>query len=463
MKFYLLLVATISTSAAWAQWKGWGDLTAYPVQKNIHLLHTKDITGDGIPDITALPTAADEQFSILKGKGNGNFYAEKVLAKNTNYQLSDIADLDKDGYPELVISSYWDNGFRIYPGNAVNSFAQSTYYATGVHGRALKCVDINKDGFTDIVAVTSGSGRTIHLHVFINKGNGQFYEKKTFPSVLDTSKDIFIIDKNNDGLLDIAVSSSFAWVLFFMQTPSGDFEAKYWPTNTMAQVAFNDLDKDGKTDMLLLYTSFDNTPGSDSLVVKRNTGDTSFASSIVITQIAQHHIRPTFIKLADINRDGHADIFLNHCDEEGYSTDTLYYLLGTGNFTFGNPVPIRLPDTLLTLELADMNADNYPDLVVSTSNNTVYVALNNKAVPGNEPVTDIRIYPNPAHAHLYIDGLKNNSYTIRLYSSTGSLVFSKTSNTANTQIPLWQFASGIYFVHIITGDKREVVKQVVIK
>lgn len=61
----------------------------------------------------------------------------------------------------------------------------------------------------DIVSTTSGLGQTISLHVFVGKGDGTFENKRTYPSVLDTSKDIFITDQNNDGRRDVAVSSSF--------------------------------------------------------------------------------------------------------------------------------------------------------------------------------------------------------------------------------------------------------------
>lgn len=462
MKLIILLVLLTGTSAVCAQWKGWGKLTAYPVQKNMHLLHTKDITGDGIPDITALPTASEDFFSVLKGNGNGSFSREKTFTRQVNYMPGDIADLNKDGYPELVISSYWDNGFRVYNGNPANNFIQSTYYATGMHNRALKCTDINKDGLTDIVTVTSGSWRTIHLHVFINTGNGSFKEKQTFASVLDTSKDLFIIDKNNDGLPDIAVSSSFAWVLFFMQTPDGNFEPRYWPTNSMAQVTFGDADKDGKEDLFLLYTSFDNNPGSDSLVIQRNTGGSSFASSIVVPQLAQYHVRSTIIRLADINNDGYKDIFVNHCDPEGNITDTLYYLLATGPFSFGAPVAIQLPAPLLTMELADLNADGYADLVVSTNNKTIYVALGNKTENNTDQSPDIRTYPNPAHTSLHIDGLSGSRCTISVFDSKGVLCFSQTTTAATVAVPVQQYAAGIYFIRIADSNKKGITRQVIV-
>ena len=200
-------------------------------------MHTKDITGDGKRDLTVFFSASHPSFVILQGLGNGGFLSPLQLPKEEKYFLSDIADLNEDGKPDLVIASYWNNGLKIYFGKGSNQFSEGVYMATGVHGRNVRCVDINRDGHVDIVASTSGSGQTISLHVFLGRGNGSFQAKQSFLSVLDTARELYIIDKNNDGRLDVIVSSSFPWFVMFLQQTDGSFQPSYHPTFTTAQLA----------------------------------------------------------------------------------------------------------------------------------------------------------------------------------------------------------------------------------
>lgn len=214
-KIITLLIVLTYTITCLAQWKGFTSYQAYHVANVVNLIHTKDISGDGLPDLTVMYNAGQPNWGILKGIGNGQFANIIHQAKEDNYFLSDIADFNRDGYPDMVISSYWNNGITIWFGQSSGQLAKGSYLYTGTHGRAVKCVDINKDGIMDIVSTTSGSGRTISLHVFVGKGDGSFETKRTYPSLLDTCKEIFITDQNADGRWDVVVSSSFPWVLIF--------------------------------------------------------------------------------------------------------------------------------------------------------------------------------------------------------------------------------------------------------
>ncbi len=453
MKPFLLIVCnSLLSFTLLAQWKGFTTFSAYPVSDPVNLFHTKDITGDGMADVTILYSASHLKMGFLTGKDNGQFYAEQTFDKEENYFLSDMADLNGDGLVDMVISSYWANGFKIFLGKGTGQFSEGVYVATGVHGRAVKCVDINKDGKTDIVSVTSGSGNTISLHVFIGKGDGSFLPKKTFPSVLDTSKDIFITDKNGDGLPDVAVSSSFPWLVIFYQMPEGNFVPGYVPTYTPARINFHDFDKDGRQDLLLLYSSYDNTSGSDSMVIKLNTGNDGFSDAIKITQFQQAKLRPYNVQIADVNDDGHADIFMNHTDMEGYSTDTLFYMLGGGNLSFNSPQSIVMPAKIAAFDLADLNADGKKDLIVSCSSKNLYVSLNSLAEADEFP-SEIMVYPNPARSFIRLKGLPPDTKTISVYNASGHLV-NRYQQWTNNQFSTANLSAGIYFIQITTDNQR---------
>ena len=445
-KIYTLLFLFI-TLASSAQWNGFQPVRTYSVADVANLIHTKDITGDGVPDLAALYSAHNTNWEILQGNGAGHFTPLLSQQKEDNYQLSDIADLNRDGHPDMVISSYWNNGFTIWWGVGGGQLTKGPYMHTGTHGRAVKCVDINKDGIMDIVSTTSGSGRTIHLHVFIGRGDGTFQPKQTFASVLDTCKELFITDQNNDGRWDVAVSSSFPWIVIFIQQAEGTFVPTYHPTFQAARPAIADVNNDGKEDLVLLYASFDNVPGSDSLIIKLNNGSDYHSLSIRVQAFENSKIRPYQVRAADINKDGNADLLFNHTDMDGEPTDTLYYMLGKGNAQFDNPVALKMPDKVAYIALADVNADQWVDLIVSCANKTINVGLNHKATAEYEE-KPVQVYPNPAVTLFYVKAPIKAAHALRLYNAAGQLV--KEETTASTVTPIYTYGllPGIYYLQV---------------
>lgn len=453
-QYYLFIAFTLTSISGLAQWAGWKSHSAYAVPQPVHLLHVKDITGDQTPDLVAFFTAAESSFAILKGKGDGSFYAPQQVAKEDNYHLSDVADLNRDGYPDLVISSYWNNGFKIYYGKGNNLFTEGVFMHTGVHGRDIKCVDINKDGYMDIVATTSGSGHTISLHVFLGKGDGSFHTKRSYPSVLDTSKDIYILDKNSDGLLDVVVSSSFPWFVMFLQQSDGSFVPKYQPTYTTAQLAFDDLNDDGKVDAILMYSSFDNDPGSDSIVIRLNTGDSSFGPGRKLNLFAERGMRPAFFRMADVNNDGNSDLLFNHLDAEGFPTDTVFYMLGKANLEFAQPAYLVMPAAVTQMQAGDLNGDGYPEWIISCADAKLYVVANGGNM-ATDPKSSFEIFPNPARGSIKLKTTFDHAYEVKLYSADGRLAKAWHFTMPVNNLNIAGLSAGIYFLEVTSKKERK--------
>jgi hypothetical protein len=449
----LLVLAMCIMLSVPAQWKGFAAFESYSVKRNINLLHIKDITADGIPDILSLYTAGDTELGLMKGIGHGKFSVEQNFPKADNYFPSDLADLNRDGFIDLVISSYWANGFTIHWGNGSGAFSPGEFIPTGVHGKEIICTDINKDGIADIVAATSGSGRPIYLHVFIGRGDGSFHPKKSYPSLLDTSKEIFITDKNNDGLPDIIISSSFPWLLIWYQQPDGNFEAKYIPLGTTARAGIADFNKDGREDLLLYYSSFDNDPNSDSIVIKLNNGDSTYSNSIPVTMPADIKIRPFELRIADINKDGYADLFIGHINEAGYRTDTIYCIMGDINMRFNTPQPVVLPAAVSTFTLADIDDDGVEDLIAACNNQHLYVSFN-KLFDSQNTVSGIQLYPNPANNVLHIRDLKSRNKSMIVYNAAGQKIYQLNSKDQVSTLFTNRLPAGMYYLAIQMPSER---------
>jgi hypothetical protein len=68
-------------------------------------------------------------------------------------------------------------------------------------------------------------------------------------------------------------------------------------------------------------------------------------------------------------------------------------------------------------------------------------------------ITDISIYPDPAHNYLIIRNIQNLHY-INIQSITGTTVWSgRFAGEQNVEVPVANLSDGIYIIHIRTSDK----------
>lgn len=134
-------------------------------------------------------------------------------------------------------------------------------------------------------------------------------------------------------------------------------------------------------------------------------------------------------------------------------------MLGKCNLVFDDPVQVILPGKLVKMKLVDINADNYPDWIISCTNNIVAVALNKKEA-GNVPVNDMRLYPNPSGGWVYIEGLNNEQYDARIYNLPGSLVKQFKITGPSASIDVKHLPQGLYFL-VIKSRKQRLVRKLV--
>src|SRR5581483_11793742 len=101
-------------------------------------------------------------------------------------------------------------------------------------------------------------------------------------------------------------------------------------------------------------------------------GDGTFQSGIAVP-VGKNVIS---IDVADFNADGKADLAVAHF----YPSDSVSVLLGNGNATFQPPADFVMGMTPLFISTADFNGDGKPDLAV-VNQNSISVFLNNVLAP----------------------------------------------------------------------------------
>jgi hypothetical protein len=129
-----------------------------------------DVDGDGKADIVLAPVSnadAPATLTIFYGNGDATFQTPIALPINREYSQVTIADVNRDGLPDLVMTDGSAVAVKINQGN--RTFDSESDYVAGRSLSALNVVDVNGDGYPDIV-VANTAGTTVT--VLFNQPNG---------------------------------------------------------------------------------------------------------------------------------------------------------------------------------------------------------------------------------------------------------------------------------------------------
>ena len=234
--------------------------------------------------------------------------------------------------------------------------------------------DLNGDGIPDLAATgVNGVG------VMLGTGNGTFSPRIDF-SAGAQSQDLAAGDFNGDGRIDLAVSLISPEFSLALLTGNGNgtFNAPVTFDNTAAQddspaIVATDLDNDGRLDVVLAHAlSCFVTPCvvARNITVMLGLGDGTFQAPFEI-DVGTGMSR---IAVGDFNSDGIKDLGIAGDQSQ------VYVLLGIGNGSFLKQPTITLTaDTLgvdgTDIDVADLNGDTIPDLVVAIALNGSRTAI----------------------------------------------------------------------------------------
>ncbi len=125
----------------------------------------KDFNNDGLPDIMALITQANEQLTLFTNAGNFNFRITTLLRFPPVYGSSyfELADFNQDGKDDIIYSN-GDNadyssilkpyhGIRIYLNEGFNQFKESFFFPMNGASQTLTN-DYDDDGDLDIAIIS---------------------------------------------------------------------------------------------------------------------------------------------------------------------------------------------------------------------------------------------------------------------------------------------------------------------
>ena len=268
-----------------------------------------DLDGDGLPDL--LIGKAGQFRSYLNHDGKRWLPAMDWRDASPSVSLSDkgvqMADLDADGAPDLVVKSGTD-AFRYFPRPDRNHFGAPVAIATvpsfSFEDENVRLADMDGDRRTDVV-VTTKSG----IAVGYNRGGTDFTEPAVVGVVDDSEELLFsnghtsLCDVNGDRVEDLCSLHS-GGMAYWLGRGRGKFErgepAEGVPEfDVSAPYQLADIDGDGWVDLVRV--------GAAGVDVALAVGEGHFAKVRTIDGVPERG-PATAIEFADMNASGTLDI-----------------------------------------------------------------------------------------------------------------------------------------------------------
>jgi protein involved in polysaccharide export with SLBB domain/outer membrane lipoprotein SlyB len=144
-----------------------------PIKINKYLnLEAADVNADGHMDIIAANSTEDNKagIQVWLGNGQGGWYVESGPTTLGRYMGVAVADLNKDGFPDLIGAGWGLRGsVRVWLGDGTGKWTATPPVSVGNY-YGVSTGDLNGDGNLDILAAAYQSG----IHIFQGDGQGNF-------------------------------------------------------------------------------------------------------------------------------------------------------------------------------------------------------------------------------------------------------------------------------------------------
>ncbi len=186
-----------------------------------------DVNGDGHLDLLVVNQCASSSscdnggtVSVLLGNGDGTFQTAVSYNSGGEYAYSiAAADVNGDGYPDLLVANQCANssnclngGASVLLGNGDGTFqAAVTYNSGGEYAFSVAVADVNGDGHPDLLVAndcaSSSNCSNGTLSVLLGNGDGTFQAAVSYNSGDLYAKSVAVADVNGDGYPDLLVAS----------------------------------------------------------------------------------------------------------------------------------------------------------------------------------------------------------------------------------------------------------------
>lgn len=351
-----------------------------------------DLNGDGIADLVFVNTKANHiedapiDSYIYTGDDKGHFSRDRRIGL-TSVQANDAttADLNGDGYPEVLLVGDGRRQGKEVEGsllywNGPGGFAKKPFSFPLLGGRGSAVADLNRDGYLDVVLsnpFTKSMPEYPEHHTFVFWGGADGYDPKRFHAFATPhAYRFYLADFDRDGYLDMAAGENYLSRLsVYWGNAQGKFSADArmeLPTNLCNTVNAADLDGDGYIDILAGSKGSRENAEEPAFVYWGGPAQNRDTRAGVFS-VDRRTPLPTSAGsrscISDFNKDGKLDVCLTNYLGNKTRRFPTYIYWGDGR-RFAALTRTEIPFEAGSGSIsADMNRDGWPDLAIVSHKN----------------------------------------------------------------------------------------------
>lgn len=397
-----------------------------------------DFNRDTNPDVIC--SASDGNLIAFAGMGTGGFRAPATIAVGLPVGEMAPADMNGDGNLDLVVTSRSSTGVvAVLLGNGALGFSTQHRYAGQYSSASVLVTDFDADGRLD-VALGSGEVNVLafqtaglQLGILFGRGDGTLQGAPGFripafgetdPLVADFNGDgrpdlaylarngsfhlyaaqaggayaalesasllsgqggnvvsVAVGDFNGDSRVDLAFVDASAGLFVALNNGAGRFltVTRVETASNFVHLSVGDANGDNRSDLIVSNNGGSNNTAAGSVAIFTNSGTGSFTRTATLTP----GTKPQRAYVQDLNGDNRSElvVVLNGIPSTTTSPGGVAVYAGAPGGAFSNPTVLTVGRNPGDLSVADVNADNRPDLVVQTRetefSSRVAVLLNN--------------------------------------------------------------------------------------
>ena len=353
------------------------------------------------------------------------------VSKAGRIQMINRWDFNNDGFLDILLPAGHGHTEKenlfIYLNNGVDIDGRSRIELTGGGSRDGQVADLNKDGYNDLVIANAADSHFSRVNSWIWYGSAEGFSpenRMTLPAYKGNS--VVLGDFNDDDWIDLAIACQ--WQAGTVVEPEGPIMSFiYWNSpngfrhdNRLPLIfegqganvfATADLNNDGVQDLaalaggnlVILYSSRDGITNPDNREIiplkgrALSTGDINgdmFKDIVVCSDKEvvlllgnkngyglENAVRlkvsyPWDVTLSDVDQNGYDDVIVaNHATFEG-ATWIDSYVFFFNSEDLSNPRIMKLPTMGATgVDAADLNGDGFPEVVFSNQRVTNHLSI----------------------------------------------------------------------------------------
>lgn len=276
-----------------------------------------------------------ELIYLLRNPGETHYSSFRKFLSQLNRPVQTVfEDMDENGFEDIIIAEfgYYTGALNLYvnTGDLMNLYQKSILNNTP-GAISIQVQDMNGDGHKDLVVLFAQGDE--HISIFFNNGKGG-YKEETVLRFNPSYGSVFfkLVDMNKDGFPDIlycngdngdypSILKNYHGIRIYENDGKNNFEQVFfYPMYGTFKCGTDDFDQDGDLDIVGIsyFPDFRAEPRED-LVYLKNEGENSFSPHMIKNDLGARWV--TF-DIGDIDEDGFPDIVLGSSGVYGEGVNT---------------------------------------------------------------------------------------------------------------------------------------------